>query len=84
MEMMIFYESDDLDGLSDQVNAWFEDNPDIKIFDIKQTGLAPEIILNPKEYLRDRVKMHKYDNIDVIDSYLVITVWYEMAQSAKL
>jgi len=72
MEVKIFYESDPY-TMGDNINDWLkwlhEKRPDMKIFYIKQTALAPDaIIVNPDEIFSG-------DCIER-EPYLVVSIWY--------
>jgi hypothetical protein len=41
------FSSDELDYLESQMNAWMADNPDINIIDVKFSGQAAPIELEP-------------------------------------
>ena len=68
MEVMFFY-SDEIDVIDENITKWLEQNKDIKICNIKQSSMAPDsIILNPKELRRDfRIES---------SADLVVSIWY--------
>jgi hypothetical protein len=68
MEVMFFY-SDEIDVIDENITKWLEHNKDIKILNIKQSSLAPDsIILNPNDLNRDFRIERSAD--------LVVSIWY--------
>jgi|GEM_PF-3059440 len=71
-EVKVFYNTDP-DAISDDINDWLkwfrEKRPDMKIFFIKQTALAPDaVIVNPDDLISG-------DSIER-EAFLFISIWY--------